>query len=108
MIRRFLTLYAEQCAFFESYAYQEQAFHAEALGTPALEFTLLSNASRLAQSKGLHLLKPPGSSVGSEDDGTRQALWWSLYSYEKHLAYRSGIPSVSSILPSRSSCYAQP
>ncbi|ETS87776.1 hypothetical protein PFICI_01604 [Pestalotiopsis fici W106-1] len=69
------------------------AFHAEALGTPALEFTLLSNATRLAQSRGLHLRTPSGTCVPSEDDSTRQALWWSLYSYEKHLAYRSGIPS---------------
>ncbi|KAF3009192.1 hypothetical protein E8E14_006037 [Neopestalotiopsis sp. 37M] len=89
------------------------AFHAEALGTPALEFTLLSNASRLAQSKGLHLRTLPGGCVPSEDDGTRQALWWSLYSYEKHLAYRSGIPSsidddyVSCPLPSVTG-YASP
>lgn len=79
-------------------AYQLKAFHAEALGTPALEYTLLSNASRLAQSKGLHLRTPPGTQNHLEDDTTRQALWWTLYSYEKHLAYRSGIPSVRSIL----------
>ncbi|RSL58714.1 hypothetical protein CEP54_007604 [Fusarium duplospermum] len=70
------------------------AFHAEALGTPALEYTLLSNATRLAQSKGLHLRTTPGTQMASEDDLARQRIWWTLYSYEKHLAYRSGVPSA--------------
>ncbi|KAJ2893453.1 hypothetical protein MKZ38_008661 [Zalerion maritima] len=72
------------------------AFHAETLGSPALEYMLLSNATRLAQSKGLHLLPPQGSRFSPEEITSRQWLWWILYSYEKHVAYRSGRPSVRS------------
>ncbi|KAH7126494.1 fungal-specific transcription factor domain-containing protein [Dactylonectria estremocensis] len=70
------------------------AFHAEALGTPALEYMLVSSATRLAQSKGLHLAPPPSLPESCEEALARQSLWWTLYSYEKHLAYRSGRPSA--------------
>ncbi|KAH7013830.1 fungal-specific transcription factor domain-containing protein [Ilyonectria destructans] len=69
-------------------------FHAEALGTPALEYMLISSATRLAQSKGLHLAPPRSLQASSEELLERQSLWWTLYSYEKHLAYRSGRPSA--------------
>lgn len=72
-----------------------KAFYAEALGSPALEYMLVSNATRLAQSKGLHLDCPEASKPQSGEALSRQWLWWVLYAYEKHVAYRSGRPSVS-------------
>lgn len=71
------------------------AFFAEALGSRSLEYMLVSNASRLAQLKGLHLAHPSQSKINKEDVLHRQHIWWVLYSYEKHLAWRSGRPSVS-------------
>ncbi|CAG9988756.1 unnamed protein product [Clonostachys byssicola] len=70
------------------------AFHAEALGTPALEFMLVSSATRLAQAKGLHMRGSQSSKDHHTDTLSRQCLWWIIYAYEKHLAYRSGIPSA--------------
>lgn len=75
-----------------------QAFYAEALGSPALEYMLVSNATRLAQSKGLHLAYPEASKPQAGEALSRQWLWWVLYAYEKHVAYRSGRPSVSAQL----------
>lgn len=72
----------------------KQAFFAEGLGSPALEFMLLSNATRLAQSKGLHLESSPSWKLRDEDVTVRSVVWWSLYAYDKHLAYREGRPSV--------------
>ena len=71
------------------------AFFAEALGSPALEYMLMANATRLAQSKGLHLQVSQRSKMLPEEYQDRQWLWWCIYSYDKHLAYRSGRPSVS-------------
>lgn len=73
-----------------------QAFYAEALGSPALEYMLVSNATRLAQSKGLHLACPEEINTPAGEALSRKWLWWVLYAYEKHVAYRSGRPSVSS------------
>ncbi|KAJ3547726.1 hypothetical protein NM208_g1363 [Fusarium decemcellulare] len=70
------------------------AFHAEAWGTPALEYMLLSSATRLAQSKGFHLAVSPSLNLSADEAIARQRLWWTLYAYEKHLAHRSGHPSA--------------
>ncbi|CAH0046653.1 unnamed protein product [Clonostachys solani] len=70
------------------------AFHAEALGTPALEFMLVSSATRLAQAKGLHMRYSRSSKDNQTDTLSKQCLWWIIYAYEKHLAYRSGLPSA--------------
>ncbi|KAJ4422236.1 hypothetical protein N0V82_003096 [Gnomoniopsis sp. IMI 355080] len=70
------------------------AFYAEALGSAALEYMLVSNATRLAQSKGLYLATPDGSKLPPEEAVSRQWLWWVLYAYEKHVAFRSGRPSA--------------
>jgi len=70
------------------------AFFAEALGSPALEFMLVSNATRLAQSKGMHLQVAESWKMREEEAQVRYWLWWCVYSYDKHLAYRSGRPSV--------------
>ncbi|VUC32619.1 unnamed protein product [Clonostachys rosea] len=70
------------------------AFHAEALGTPALEFMLVSSATRLAQAKGLHIRASQSKNDDHAESVSRQCLWWIIYAYEKHLAYRSGLPSA--------------
>lgn len=75
-----------------------QAVYAEALSCPSLEYMLISAAMRLAQSKGLH--RQPGSNWGlsPQDTDHRNWIFWVLYSYEKHVAHRSGRPSVSAQL----------
>lgn len=60
---------------------------------------MLSNAIRLAQAKGLHLGTPVNWNLSSEETASRHWLWWTLYSYDKHLTYRCGRPSVSAFHP---------
>jgi len=60
---------------------------------------LLSNAVRLAQSKGLHLQANKALQLRDEDVALRNVIWWNLYMYDKHLAYRSGRPSVIQFSP---------
>lgn len=60
---------------------------------------MLSNAIRLAQAKGLHLGTPVNWNLTSEETASRHWLWWTLYSYDKHLTYRCGRPSVSAFQP---------
>jgi len=78
------------------------AFFAEALSSPALEYMLISNTARLAQLKSMHLQVSERSSMAPEVVQERQRIWWCIYSYDKHLAYCSGRPSVrqSFTLPS--------
>jgi hypothetical protein len=64
---------------------------------------LLSNAVRMAQSRGLHLQPPSTSSLPREEILSGQHLWWVLYAYDKHLAYRSGRPSVGFMLSTQES-----
>lgn len=70
------------------------AFYSEALGSPALEYMLVSSATRLAQSKGMHLQCRGEPNMGEDTQSMRELLWWSIYAYDKHLAYRSGRPSA--------------
>ncbi|KIW45781.1 hypothetical protein, variant [Exophiala oligosperma] len=60
------------------------ALFAEGIGNPKLEYMLISNATRLAQSKGLHLdISEPDRPQGKEQE-YRSVLFWSIYCYEKH------------------------
>lgn len=71
------------------------AFYSEALGSPALEYMLVSNATRIAQAKGMHLRhRGDPTRVSVNTLRMRAWLWWCVYAYEKHLAYRSGRPST--------------
>ncbi|KAH0842464.1 putative fungal specific transcription protein [Fonsecaea pedrosoi] len=70
------------------------ALYCEAISAPSLEYMLLSTAVRLAYSKRLHL-QPPSSCILSESEKvTRNWLLWVLYMYDKHVACRSGRPSM--------------
>lgn len=71
-----------------------QAFYTEGMGNPALEYMLVSNALRLAQSKGLHRQPIASWHLSEEETNSRNWLFWSIYAYEKHIAFRSGRPSV--------------
>lgn len=56
---------------------------------------LLSNAVRLAQSQGLHCQPPTNWKLTEEEVLRRNWLFWVIYAYDKHVAFRSGRPSVS-------------
>ncbi|KAH7077568.1 fungal-specific transcription factor domain-containing protein [Paraphoma chrysanthemicola] len=70
------------------------AFYTEGLGNPALEYMLISNAARLAQSKGLHRQPLEAWDIQHSDFQNRRWLFWIIYAYDKHIAYRSGRPSA--------------
>lgn len=71
-----------------------QALFAEGIGNPKLEYMLISNATRLAQSKGLHLdISEPDRPQGKEQE-YRSVLFWSIYCYEKHNSSCSDRASV--------------
>ncbi|CAN9215897.1 unnamed protein product [Alternaria alternata] len=75
-------------------ALMSMAYFSEGTGDLAVEYMLLSNAIRLAQSKDLHLRAMVSATLTEKDVATRHALWWNLYIHDKHLALRSGRPSV--------------
>jgi hypothetical protein len=56
---------------------------------------LCSSAARLAQSKGMHLQPLDSWELEPDDILNRNWLFWTIYCYEKHIASRSGRPSVS-------------
>ncbi|KAF2811865.1 uncharacterized protein BDZ99DRAFT_560399 [Mytilinidion resinicola] len=70
------------------------AFYTEGLGNPALEYMLVSNTLRLAQSKGLHRQPVETWNMREPEIQHRNWLFWAIYAYEKHIAYRSGRPSA--------------
>ncbi|KAJ8117753.1 hypothetical protein OPT61_g1124 [Boeremia exigua] len=75
-------------------ALMAMAFYTEGLGNPALEYMLISNAVRLAQSKGLHRESSNMWAIPPPDLKYRRWLFWVIYAYDKHIAYRSGRPSA--------------
>ncbi|OAL50323.1 hypothetical protein IQ07DRAFT_587004 [Pyrenochaeta sp. DS3sAY3a] len=75
-------------------ALMTMAFYTEGLGNPALEYMLISNAVRLAQSKGLHRESSNIWAIPPPDLKYRRWLFWVIYAYDKHIAYRSGRPSA--------------
>lgn len=75
--------------------YSAQSLFVEGSGTPKLEYMLISTTVRLAQSKGFHLRPGTTSKLGTNEIGLRTRMFWAMYFYEKHIAYRAGRPSVS-------------
>lgn len=50
------------------------AFYSKALGSPALEYILVSSATRLTQSKGMHLRRRSGTIIGDDTQNVRELL----------------------------------
>ncbi|PVH76694.1 hypothetical protein DL98DRAFT_464707 [Cadophora sp. DSE1049] len=71
------------------------ALYAEGVGSPSLEYMLCSGALRLAQSKGLHRQAGSAWGMSSQEIEQRNWLFWMIYTYEKHIAHRSGRASVN-------------
>jgi hypothetical protein len=65
----------------------------EGLSSPAVEYMLCSSTARLAQAKGLHLHPLDSWDLDENMIVYRSWLFWTIYCYEKHIAYRSGRPS---------------
>ncbi|KAH0829252.1 putative fungal specific transcription protein [Fonsecaea pedrosoi] len=66
----------------------------EGMGNPKLEYMLISTTVRLAQSKGLHLQPPATTKLSAAEIALRSRLFWTMYFYEKHIAYRACRPSM--------------
>ena len=77
--------------------WHSQTYYVEGLGSPALEYAFCSGASRLAQAKGLHRQPPRSWNLTESEVIHRSWLWWAIYCCEKHIARRSGRPSVAEI-----------
>lgn len=95
-VRGLLTTNYQQAGLDAIRALLLMAVYAEEVRSAEIEFMFLANAARMAQLKNMHLQSSncASTSTGSEEANQRQWLWWMIYSYEKHLAYRSGRPSV--------------
>ncbi|KAL5314332.1 hypothetical protein ACEPPN_018758 [Leptodophora sp. 'Broadleaf-Isolate-01'] len=70
------------------------ALYAEGAGSPSLEYMLCSGALRLAQSKGFHRQAGSAWGMSSQEIEQRNWLFWMIYTYEKHIAHRSGRASA--------------
>ena len=75
----------------------KKTFFSEGLGNPALEYMLCTNAARVAQAKGLHRRPADTWNLSKHDELHFGWLFWAIYCCEKHIAHRSGRPSVSSL-----------
>ena len=71
------------------------AVYVEGVGCPSLEYMLVSSALRLAQSKGLHRQAGTAWGMGPQEIQNRNWIFWVAYTYEKHIAYRSGRASAT-------------
>ncbi|CZR52471.1 uncharacterized protein PAC_02348 [Phialocephala subalpina] len=70
------------------------ALYSEGIGSPSLEYMLCSGALRLAQSKGLHRQAGSAWGMSPQEIEHRNWIFWMIYTYEKHIAYRSGRASA--------------
>ncbi|KIW78567.1 hypothetical protein Z517_08405 [Fonsecaea pedrosoi CBS 271.37] len=69
-------------------------FFAGGLGSPSLEYQLCSMAVRLAHAKGIHRQSGSGWSLSADEAKQCNWLFWAVYCCEKHIALRSGRPSL--------------
>jgi hypothetical protein len=74
-----------------------KAYFTEGLGSPCLEYMLCSNAMRLACSKGLHRQAATSWGMTEQEICHRNWTFWGIYCLEKHIACRSGRPSVRNL-----------
>lgn len=71
-----------------------QAYYTEGVGSPHLEYTLISEAMRLATSKGLHRQPSVSQRLSVQAINSRCWLFWAIYSLDRQIASRSGRPPV--------------
>ncbi|EXJ63292.1 uncharacterized protein A1O5_11613 [Cladophialophora psammophila CBS 110553] len=70
------------------------AYYTETIGSPCLEYMLITNAARLAYSKGLHRQPVPSWDLSSSEQRHRNWLFWAIYCLEKSCCSRAGRPSA--------------
>ncbi|KIW31163.1 uncharacterized protein PV07_02832 [Cladophialophora immunda] len=70
------------------------AYYTECIGSPCLEYMLVTNAARLAYSKGLHRQPVPSWDLSSSEQCHRNWLFWAIYCLEKNCCCRAGRPSA--------------
>ncbi|CVL13527.1 uncharacterized protein FPRN_12080 [Fusarium proliferatum] len=71
-------------------------FYCESITSPKLSYMLLGCATRLAQSKGLHLMSAAYTHLSESEDISRKYLWWITYVYDKTMSLITGRPSMIS------------
>ncbi|OAP64280.1 hypothetical protein AYL99_00252 [Fonsecaea erecta] len=70
------------------------AYFSEGIGELALQYTLCTDALRLACSKGFHRQPSPSWKIPPHEVEHRNWTFWSIYCLEKQLCSRSGRPSM--------------
>lgn len=68
----------------------QKSIYAECIGTPSLDYMLCLSAMKLAESKGLHRQPSTAWNLSESAVQSRGNLWWAIYIYERHIAFRSG------------------
>ncbi|KIW33838.1 uncharacterized protein PV07_00657 [Cladophialophora immunda] len=68
------------------------SIYVESIGTPSVDYMLCVNAMKLAESKGLHRQPANAWNLSPSAVRLRSRLWWAIYIYERHIAFRSGRP----------------
>ncbi|OBS16750.1 hypothetical protein FPOA_12649, partial [Fusarium poae] len=71
-------------------------FYCEGITSPKLSYMLLGCATRLAQSKGLHLMPAAYTHVSETEDISRKYLWWIIYVHDKTTSLITARPSMIS------------
>ncbi|KAK5368120.1 hypothetical protein LTS03_008264 [Exophiala xenobiotica] len=70
------------------------AYFSEGVGKISLQYTLCTDAMRLACSKGLHRQPSHSWKLSPHEVTHRNWMFWSIYCLEKHICSRSGRPSI--------------
>ncbi|KAI1619628.1 hypothetical protein EDD37DRAFT_642718 [Exophiala viscosa] len=70
------------------------AYFSEGIGKESLQYTLCTDAMRLACSKGLHRQPSHSWKISPQEVTHRNWMFWSIYCLEKHICSRSGRPSI--------------
>ncbi|KIW84902.1 hypothetical protein Z517_00290 [Fonsecaea pedrosoi CBS 271.37] len=70
------------------------AYFSESMGEVSLQYTLCTDALRLACSKGLHRQPSHSWKIPPHEVRHRNWIFWSIYCLEKQICTRSGRPSI--------------
>ncbi|KIW05994.1 uncharacterized protein PV09_03177 [Verruconis gallopava] len=68
------------------------SLYAEGIESPALDYMLVSSALKLAEAKGLHRQPATAWKLSDKAIQIRSSIWWFLYTFDRHIAFRSGRP----------------